>query len=82
MRFAVRIALGAGLAICALPAMGQTLRVAVSSPVTSIDPHYHNLAPNISLSAQIFDPLITSDANAHLATGLAVSWKLVAPDTW
>jgi peptide/nickel transport system substrate-binding protein len=82
MRFVVRSVLGAGLAICALPAMAQTLRVGVSSPVTSIDPHYHNLAPNISLSAQIFDPLIISDANAHLSPGLALSWKLVDPDTW
>jgi len=82
MRLAVQGALCAGLAICAMPAMGQTLRVGVSSAVTSIDPHYHNLAPNISLSAQIFDPLVNSDADAHLAPGLALSWKLVAPDTW
>lgn len=82
MRLAVQSALCAGLAICAMPAMGQTLRVGVSSAVTSIDPHYHNLAPNISLSAQIFDPLVNSDADAHLAPGLALSWKLVAPDTW
>ena len=82
MRRGVRIALCAALAMSALPAAGQTLQVAVSSPVTSIDPHYHNLAPNISLSSQIFNRLIEMDEHAQLVPGLAASWKLVAPDTW
>ena len=82
MRRGVGIALCAGLAACAVPACGQTLRVAVSSPVTSIDPHYHNLAPNISLSSQIFNRLVEMDEHAHLVPGLAETWKLVAPDTW
>ena len=46
----LRTVLCAGLSALAVPASGQTLRVAVSSPVTSIDPHYHNLAPNNSLA--------------------------------
>ncbi len=46
LRFAV-----AALAFVVLPAMAQTLRVGVSSAVTSIDPHYHNLAPNVSMAA-------------------------------
>ncbi|HEX3399350.1 MAG TPA: ABC transporter substrate-binding protein [Acetobacteraceae bacterium] len=82
MRLGARITLCAALTVCALPAFGQTLKVAVSSPVTSIDPHYHNLAPNISLSTQIFNRLIEMDEHAHLVPGLATSWKLVAPDTW
>jgi peptide/nickel transport system substrate-binding protein len=87
MNYGARIALCSALAtfalpVFALPAMGQTLRVAVSSPVTSIDPHYHNLAPNNSLAAQIYDPLVDMDEHAHLVPGLATSWKLVAPDTW
>jgi peptide/nickel transport system substrate-binding protein len=66
----------------ALPVAAQTLQVAVSSAVTSIDPHYHNLAPNISLSTQIFNRLVEMDEHAQLVPGLAESWKLVAPDTW
>jgi len=82
MRLAVRRALCAGLVSFALPAAAQTLRVAVSSPVTSIDPHYHNLAPNNSLATQIFGRLIEQDEHARLVPGLALSWKPVAPDTW
>jgi peptide/nickel transport system substrate-binding protein len=66
----------------ALPAAAQTLRVGVSSAVTSIDPHYHNLAPNDSLAAQIFDQLVEMDVRQRPQPGLAESWKLIAPDTW
>jgi peptide/nickel transport system substrate-binding protein len=60
----------------------QTLNLGVSAPITSIDPHFHNLAPNIALSAQIFDQLVEMDGSAHLIPGLALSWTLVAPDVW
>ncbi len=82
MRHGVRIAFWAALAACMTPAFGQTLHVGVSSPVTSIDPHYHNLAPNNSLASQIYNRLVEMDEHAKLVPGLAVSWKLVAPDTW
>jgi peptide/nickel transport system substrate-binding protein len=82
MSYGARIALCAALAVYALPAPGQTLRVAVSSPVTSIDPHYHNLGPNNSLATQIFDRLVEQDEHARLVPGLAESWKPVASDTW
>jgi peptide/nickel transport system substrate-binding protein len=84
----VQMALCAALTAFAAPALGQpltvgqTLRVAVSSPVTSIDPHYHNLAPNNSLATQIYGQLIEQDEHARLVPGLAESWKLIAPDTW
>jgi peptide/nickel transport system substrate-binding protein len=78
----------AGVALllaAALPgraASAQTLNVGVSAPVTSIDPHYHNLAPNVAIAAQIFDQLVEMDSSARLIPGLALSWRLVAPDTW
>jgi peptide/nickel transport system substrate-binding protein len=68
--------------LAAAPVDAQVLNVGVSAPVTSIDPHYHNLAPNISLSQQIFDQLVEMDASDRLVPGLALSWKLITPDTW
>ena len=86
MRTAIRLASAAllTLAISAPlhPGIAQTLHVGVSAPVTSIDPHYHNLAPNNSLAAQIFDRLTRLDEHGKLSPDLATSWKLVAPDTW
>ena len=82
MMYAMRLALSAALMATALPAAAQTLKIAVSSPVTSIDPHYHNLGPNNSLATQIYDRLVNVDEHARLVPGLATEWKLVAPDTW
>jgi len=82
MRHSLSLALCAGLAASAVPAAGQTLRVGVSSPVTSIDPHFHNLAPNNSLASQIFNRLIEQDEHARLVPGLAETWKLVEPNVW
>jgi peptide/nickel transport system substrate-binding protein len=86
MRRTMPIVFGLALALAGtLPGRAvraQTLNVAVSAPVTSIDPHYHNLAPNIAMASQVFDQLVEMDANSRLVPGLALSWKLVAPDTW
>jgi peptide/nickel transport system substrate-binding protein len=64
------------------PVAAQTLTMAVGAPVTSIDPHYHQLSPNNAVSDMIFDKLVESDAQARLMPGLAVSWKPVAENVW
>jgi peptide/nickel transport system substrate-binding protein len=69
-------------AILAGSATAQTLNVASSAPVTSIDPHYHTLAPNESLDSHIYDPLVDRDAGGHLIGGLAESWHLRDDRTW
>jgi len=82
MRLTLRLAFCTTLAASPLPAAAQTLHVGVSSAATSIDPHYHNLAPNNSLAAQLFDRLVEMDVHQRPQPGLAESWKLIAPDTW
>ena len=73
----------AGLAWTATgPAGAAELRLAVGAPVTSIDPHFHNLSPNNALAEQIFDGLFGTDAQARVIPELAQSWKLVAEDRW
>ena len=63
-------------------AVGQTLAIASSAPVTSIDPHYHTLAPNESFDEHVFDRLVTRDPAGSMLPGLAVSWKLRDDHTW
>ena len=41
-------------------AVARTLTLAVGAPVTSIDPHYHNLTPN-ERRQHIFDRLVDRD---------------------
>jgi peptide/nickel transport system substrate-binding protein len=72
------------LLLCRLPtpAHGQTLAIASSAPVTSVDPHYHTLAPNASFDAHVYEALVNRDAAGAMIPGLAVSWKLRDDRTW
>lgn len=64
------------------PASAQTLNIASSAPVTSIDPHYHTLSPNLSLGSNIYDRLVDRDPSGHMIGGLAESWRAVNDRTW
>lgn len=58
------------------------LTIAVSAPVTSMDPHYHALTPNIALARHVFNSLTDTDAHAKVIPSLAESWRLVDERTW
>lgn len=60
----------------------QTLNIASSAPVTSMDPHYHTLTPNESLDSHIYDRLVERDPGGHMIPGLAESWRLRDDKTW
>jgi peptide/nickel transport system substrate-binding protein len=64
------------------PVQAQTLNMAVGAPVTSIDPHFHQLSPNNAVAGMIFDRLINTDGQSRMVPGLAESWTAVAPDVW
>src|SRR4029077_18149644 len=58
------------------------LRIGIAADVTSMDPHFLNLAPNVNISWQVFDALTHVDKNARLVPGLAAFWRAVDPMTW
>jgi peptide/nickel transport system substrate-binding protein len=76
------IGLTFGLTAGANDAQAQELVLALSTPITSIDPHYHNLTPNNALARHYFDALISTDEFQNLVPGLAVSWRTVNETTW
>ncbi len=88
MRLMMTMAAAAVLVLGMLPSGSQaqpaapTLVVAVSAPVTSIDPHYHNLTPNLALARHIFSGLTDTDDHAKVIPALAESWRLVDDRTW
>jgi ABC-type oligopeptide transport system substrate-binding subunit len=45
-----------------LPAAAQELVIGLSTPVTSLDPHFHNLSPNNNVADHLFDKLVHKDA--------------------
>jgi peptide/nickel transport system substrate-binding protein len=81
IRTAATVAVSA-LVIGLAPVHAQTLNMGVGSPVTSLDPHYHQLSPNNAVSDMIFDKLVGTDAAARNIPGLALSWSATGPTTW
>jgi len=73
----------AGAALLLAPAVhAQTLTIASASPVTSMDPHFHNLGPNNAMMMHVFDRLVERDARARPHPSLAVSWRAVNDRLW
>lgn len=64
------------------PAFAQDVTIAVGSPFTSMDPHFHNLTTNSALSQHVFDRLLEPDAQMRPQPGLALSWRAVSPTSW
>jgi peptide/nickel transport system substrate-binding protein len=84
-----RLKRGCAGCICALllltgavAARAAELRIGLGADVTSLDPHFLNVAPNNIAAWHVFDALVHVDANARLAPGLALSWRSVDPTTW
>jgi peptide/nickel transport system substrate-binding protein len=82
MRCHVTLALAASLVLGALPLAAQTLTIGAAAPVTSVDPHFHNLGPNNALTMHIFDRLVERDARARPQPSLAASWRALSDTEW
>jgi peptide/nickel transport system substrate-binding protein len=83
-RRAVSVAILAliSLMICALPARSADIRIALSSEPSSMDPHFHALAPNNTIAAHMFETLTRFDSDSQLGPALAESWRLINDTTW
>ncbi len=64
------------------PAAAQNLTIAIGGSPTSLDPHFYNASPNISLTQHLFDRLVEQDATARLRPMLAESWRAIEPTVW
>jgi peptide/nickel transport system substrate-binding protein len=63
-------------------AQAQELRIGLAAEASAIDPHYHNLTPNIQLAAQVFQRLTDQDENQKVQPALAESWRATDDKTW
>ncbi len=66
----------------AAPALGQNLTIGIGGSPTSLDPHFYNASPNISLTMHLFDRLVEQDATARIQPSLAESWRAVSDTVW
>jgi peptide/nickel transport system substrate-binding protein len=78
----LRGALAAGMVSFATLSLAADLKLAVASPISSIDPQYQNLVPNLAVSAHMFETLLVLTADAKIVPGLAESVKNIDPTTW
>jgi len=79
--------IAAGVIVLAVPlsaafAQNNELVIALSTQITSLDPHFHNLTPNNGLARHVFENLIATDEVQNLKPGLAESWKAIDDTTW
>jgi peptide/nickel transport system substrate-binding protein len=76
------VAAVSALVLATAAARAQTITIAIEAPITSVDPHYHNLSPNNGLADVIFGALVNYDERVRPQPGLAVSWRAVDDTTW
>jgi peptide/nickel transport system substrate-binding protein len=82
---ALVLAASIGVGICAgwvVGAHAADLRIATRTDISSMDPHFHNVAQNVAVSGQIFETLVDKDSKLKLRPGLAVSWTLISDTEW
>lgn len=63
-------------------ARAQDLTIGVAALSTSVDPHFYNLAANVTLSLHIFDRLAQRAPDSTLLPALALSWHPVSDTVW
>jgi peptide/nickel transport system substrate-binding protein len=78
----IRILVAPLVASAALAAVARDITIALSSPITSMDPHYHNITTNNGMMRHVYDTLIRQDASQTLVPGLARSWRTIDDTTW
>lgn len=57
-----------------LPALSQELTIATATDITSVDPHFSDLAPNQAVRQHIFDSLVHVGPKNERLPGLATEW--------
>ncbi len=75
-------ALLAGSLLWLSAAHAAELRIGLAADVTSMDPHFLNLQPNVNIGWHVFDALTHVDEDARLIPGLAASWRALDATTW
>lgn len=61
---------------------GGDLIIAELSDASSLDPHGSNDVPSSNVQSNLYETLVTRDANGDLAPGLAESWTQIDELTW
>jgi peptide/nickel transport system substrate-binding protein len=69
-------------ALCAMAAQAQTVRIANQGDSLSMDPHSLNESLQLSVTGNVYEPLVGRNKDLSLAPALATSWKQTSPTVW
>lgn len=72
----------AALALLALGAQAQTVRIANQGDSLSMDPHSLNESLQLSVTGNVYEGLVGRNKDLSLAPLLATSWKQTSPTVW
>lgn len=75
------IAVAAALAATGV-ASAQTVRIGNQGDSLSMDPHSLNESLQLSVTGNVYEPLVGRDQNLKLTPALATSWRQTSPTVW
>jgi peptide/nickel transport system substrate-binding protein len=70
------------LATLSSAALAQTVRIGNQGDALSMDPHSLNETTQLSVTGNVYEPLVVRDRNLQLAPGLATSWEQTSTSIW
>ncbi|HUR88490.1 MAG TPA: ABC transporter substrate-binding protein [Ramlibacter sp.] len=76
------LAIAAAAAVYALPVHAVTVKIGNQGDALSMDPHSLNESLQLTVTENVYEPLVTRDRNYKLAPSLATSWKQTSPTVW
>ncbi|MCW5256568.1 ABC transporter substrate-binding protein [Verminephrobacter aporrectodeae] len=83
MKFRRKAAVAAAtLAAAGLAAHAQTIRIANQGDALSMDPHSFDETLQLSVTGNLYEPLVGRNKDMSLAPMLATRWKQTAPTVW
>lgn len=78
----VSAALVAGALATMGAASAQTVRIGNQGDALSMDPHSLNESLQLSVTGNVYEPLVTRDKDLKLIPALATSWTQTSPTVW
>ncbi|OJX31842.1 MAG: ABC transporter substrate-binding protein [Burkholderiales bacterium 68-12] len=72
----------AALSATVVVANAQTIRIANQGDALSMDPHSLNESLQLSVTGNVYEPLVGRNKDLSLAPALATAWKQTAPTVW
>lgn len=63
-------------------AQAQTVRIGNQGDALSMDPHSLNETNQLSVTGNVYEPLVGRDKELKLTPALATSWKQISPTVW